>query len=69
MSLVKSFTQMTEAERKELIKKAFEAKLQLQQELEATKKQMEEKDKEMQRMQEKVAFCVALHPKKIAIIF
>ncbi|KAK7481278.1 hypothetical protein BaRGS_00027538 [Batillaria attramentaria] len=54
MSLVKSFSQMTEAERKELIQKAMEAKQKLKEELEATKKQVEEKDKELNRLQEEV---------------
>lgn len=54
MSLVKSFSQMTEAERKELIQKAFEAKQKLQEELAATKKQIEEKDHELNRLQDEV---------------
>lgn len=54
MSLVKSFSQMTEAERKELIQKAFEAKQKLQEELAATKKQIEEKDRELNRLQDEV---------------
>lgn len=54
MSLVKSYSQMTEAERKELIRKAFEAKQKLQDELAATKKQVEEKDRELNRLQEEV---------------
>ncbi|XP_048239190.1 uncharacterized protein LOC124148675 [Haliotis rufescens] len=55
MSLVKSFSQMTEAERKELIKKAFEAKQQLQKELEQTKKKVEEKEKEVKSLQDQVS--------------
>ncbi|XP_070211703.1 uncharacterized protein [Littorina saxatilis] len=54
MSLVKSFSQMTEQERKELIQKAFEVKQKLQEELAATKKKMEQKDKELNRLQEEV---------------
>ena len=57
MSLVKSFTKMTEQERKDLIRMAFEAKEKLQAELEATKKVVEEKDKELSRMQEQVLTC------------
>ncbi|XP_067650642.1 uncharacterized protein [Haliotis asinina] len=55
MSLVKSFSQMTEDERKELIKKAFEAKQQLQKELEQTKKKVEEKEKEVKTLQDQVS--------------
>ena len=51
---MKSYTQMTEAERKELIRKAFEAKQKLQEEPEATKKEMKQKDKELNRLQEEV---------------
>ncbi|XP_041366331.1 uncharacterized protein LOC121381203 [Gigantopelta aegis] len=54
MSLVKSFSQMSENERKELIKKAFEMKQKLQKELEETKKQVEEKDKQLNTLQEQV---------------
>ncbi|KAK6165907.1 hypothetical protein SNE40_022721 [Patella caerulea] len=54
MSLVKSYSQMSEAERKELIKKAFEAKKQLQEELEATKKKVVEKEKEVENLQSQV---------------
>ena len=54
MSLVKSYSQMSEDERKELIKKAFEAKQKLQKELEETKDKMKEKDKELQKLQDEV---------------
>ncbi|XP_050418622.2 uncharacterized protein LOC126831981 [Patella vulgata] len=54
MSLVKSYSQMSESERKELIKKAFEAKKQLQEELEATKKKVVEKEKEVENLQSQV---------------
>ena len=54
MSLVKSFSQMTEQERKELIVKAFAAKQQLQEELAATRKEMQQKDKELNRLQAEV---------------
>jgi diadenosine tetraphosphate (Ap4A) HIT family hydrolase len=37
MSLVKNYSEMSEDERKELIKKAFEAKKQLEEELKETK--------------------------------
>lgn len=54
--LVKSYSKMTEEERKELIKKAFEAKKQLQEELRQTKEQMAEKDKELKKLQDQVRF-------------
>ncbi|KAK3108084.1 hypothetical protein FSP39_000847 [Pinctada imbricata] len=54
MSLVKSYSQMSEEERKELIKKAFEAKQKLQKELQETKDKMKEKDKELQNLQNEV---------------
>ncbi|XP_064613659.1 uncharacterized protein LOC135477473 [Liolophura sinensis] len=52
--LVKSYSKMTEDERKELIKKAFEAKKQLQEELRQTKEQMAEKEKELKKLQDQV---------------
>ncbi|KAL8572703.1 hypothetical protein ACOMHN_049832 [Nucella lapillus] len=55
MSLTKSFTKMTEQERRDLIKMAFEAKKRLEEELEATKKQVEEKEKELNCLQEKLS--------------
>ncbi|KAH9515167.1 hypothetical protein Btru_019414 [Bulinus truncatus] len=54
MSLVKKFSQMTEIERKELIKKAIEEKLRLEQELENTKKIVAEKDKELNQLQKQL---------------
>jgi flagellar motility protein MotE (MotC chaperone) len=64
MSLAKSYSQMTEAERKELIKKAFEAKQQLQQELEVTKKKVAKKDEELRKLQEKVHKIMKVGPKE-----
>ncbi|XP_052247790.1 uncharacterized protein LOC127855914 [Dreissena polymorpha] len=55
MSLVKSYSKMTEEERKELIKKAFEAKQKLQEELEATKKEVKKKEEEVSRLQKEVS--------------
>ncbi|ESP03210.1 hypothetical protein LOTGIDRAFT_171695 [Lottia gigantea] len=60
MSLVKSYSQMSEEERKELIKKAFEAKQKLQEELEVTKKQVAEKAKEVDKLQAQVTTCLLL---------
>ncbi|KAL8622378.1 hypothetical protein ACOMHN_041706 [Nucella lapillus] len=54
MSLVKRFSQMTDAERKELIQKAFAAKEALQKELNATKKVMDEKDKQLDSLSEQL---------------
>ena len=54
MSLVKSFSQMTEAERRELIQKAFEAKQQLEKDLDEAKRKVAEKDKQLNNLQEKV---------------
>ncbi|WAQ94552.1 APLF-like protein [Mya arenaria] len=54
MSLVKSYSQMTEAERKELIKKAFEAKQKLQEELAETKAEVKKKDEELSNLQKQV---------------
>ncbi|KAH9487761.1 hypothetical protein Btru_069049 [Bulinus truncatus] len=48
--------QMTEIERKELIKKAIEEKLRLEQELENTKKIVAEKDKELNQLQKQCYF-------------
>lgn len=45
---------MTDEERKELIKKAFEEKLRLQKELENAKKVVAEKDKELEHPQKQV---------------
>ena len=41
---------MTEAERKELIKKAFEAKAKLQKELKETKEEMKKKEQEVEKL-------------------
>lgn len=54
MSLVKNYSEMTEDERKELIKKAFEAKKQLEEELKETKKEMKKKDEELNKLQKQV---------------
>ncbi|VDI48852.1 Hypothetical predicted protein, partial [Mytilus galloprovincialis] len=55
VSLVKNYSQMSEEERKELIKKAMAAKKQLEEELEATKNEVKKKDKELNRLQKEVA--------------
>lgn len=60
MSLVKSYSQMTEAERKELIKKAFEAKAKLQKELKETKEEVKKKDQELDKLTKEVASGVLL---------
>ena len=56
MSLVKSYSKMTEDERKDLIKKAFEAKKKLEEELNETKTKMKEKDQKLQKLQDQVRF-------------
>lgn len=58
MSLVKSYSQMSEEERKELIKKAFEAKKQLQEELEKTKEEVKKKAEEVDKLQKEVISSV-----------
>ncbi|XP_060085829.1 uncharacterized protein LOC132565212 [Ylistrum balloti] len=55
MSLVKSYSKMSEEERKELIKKAFEAKLKLQKELQETQDEVKNKDKKLQKLQDQVS--------------
>ena len=55
MSLVKSYSKMTEAERKELIKTAMQAKQQLQKELEKTKSEIKKKDAALEKLQEEVS--------------
>lgn len=55
MSLVKKYSQMSEAERKELIKQAFEAKQKLQDELKETQDKVKEKEKELEKMQHQVS--------------
>ncbi|XP_005100639.1 uncharacterized protein LOC101862421 [Aplysia californica] len=54
LSLVKRFSQLTPEERKELIKRAFEEKQKLQQELDGAKKMVEKKDKELNHMQKQL---------------
>lgn len=55
MSLVKSYSKMTEEERKELIKKAMEAKKKLQEELEKTKEEVKKKEQEVEKLNKQVA--------------
>ncbi|XP_069111870.1 uncharacterized protein [Argopecten irradians] len=55
MSLVKSYSKMSEEERKELIKKAFEAKMKLQKELKETKDEVKSKERELQKLQDQVS--------------
>lgn len=50
---------MSEAERKELIKQAFEAKQKLQEELKETQDKVKEKEKELEKMQHQVT--IPLH--------
>lgn len=45
---------MSEAERKELIKQAFEVKQKLQEELKETQDKVKEKEKELEKMQHQV---------------
>lgn len=54
MSLVKNYSKMSEDERKELIKKAFEAKKQLEDELKKTKNEVKKKDEELNKLQKQV---------------
>ena len=54
MSLVKSYSKMTEEERKELIKKAFEAKAKLQKELKETKDEVKKKEQEVEKLTKEV---------------
>ena len=54
MSLVKSYSKMTEDERKELIKKAFEAKAKLQKELKETKDEVKKKEQEVEKLTKEV---------------
>ena len=54
MSLVKSYSKMTEDERKELIKKAFEAKAKLQKELKETKEEVKKKEQEVEKLTKEV---------------
>jgi phage shock protein A len=51
---VKSFSKLTEDQKKQLIEEAFAAKKQLEDELEKTKKEMEKKSKQLDRLQEQV---------------
>ena len=53
-SLVKKYSQLTEEERKELIKKAFEMKEKLEKELEETKAEVDAKVKELNSLQKEV---------------
>lgn len=55
VSLVKSYSKMSEEERIELIKKAFEAKKQLQEELEKTKEEVKKKEQEVEKLNKEVA--------------
>nr|KAI8728513.1 CAunnamed protein product [Biomphalaria glabrata] len=54
MSLIKKFSQMSETERRELIQRAIEEKIRLQQELEDAKKIVAEKDKELSQLQKQL---------------
>ncbi|XP_064647654.1 uncharacterized protein LOC135500253 [Lineus longissimus] len=54
LSLVKSFSKLTEDQKKQLIEQAFAAKKQLEDELEKTKKEIERKAKQVERLQEQV---------------
>ena len=61
MSLVKKYSQMTEEQRKELIKQAFEAKEKLQEELKETQDKVKEKEKELEKMQHQVCVFISLY--------
>ena len=61
MSLVKKYSQMTEEQRKELIKQAFEAKQKLQEELKETQDKVKEKEKELEKMQHQVCMFNSLY--------
>ena len=61
MSLVKKYSQMTEEQRKELIKQAFEAKEKLQEELKETQDKVKEKEKELEKMQHQVCMFNSLY--------
>ncbi|ELT91186.1 hypothetical protein CAPTEDRAFT_207715 [Capitella teleta] len=52
--LQKSYSQMTEEERKDLITKAIAAKTQLEAELKSAREKVEERERELQRMQDEV---------------
>ncbi|BFZ18603.1 hypothetical protein BsWGS_21642 [Bradybaena similaris] len=54
LSLVKRFSQLTDEERKDLIKRAFEEKMKLQQELEEAKKIAEDKSRELEQLQKQM---------------
>lgn len=58
LSLVKRFSQLTDEERKDLIKRAFEEKMKLQQELEEAKKIAEVKSRELEQLQKQVNFLM-----------
>lgn len=58
LSLVKRFSQLTDEERKDLIKRAFEEKMKLQQELEEAKKIAEDKSRELEQLQKQVNFLM-----------
>ena len=54
-SLIKKYSQLTEEERKDLIKKAFEMKEKLEKELKDTKAEVEAKVKELKSLQNEVS--------------
>ncbi|KAL5007522.1 hypothetical protein ScPMuIL_016328 [Solemya velum] len=54
MSLVKNYSKMTEAERKDLIKKAMKAKEQLQKELKVTQDKMKKKEQQVEKLQKEI---------------
>ena len=58
MSLVKSYSKMTEKERIELIKKAFEAKQILEKELKETKEEVKKKDQKLEKLQKEVFYIL-----------
>ena len=55
VKMEKTYSKMTEEERKDLIERALEAKNLLEKQLEDTKNQMEEKEKAIQRLQNEVS--------------
>ena len=55
---MKSYSKMTEEERKELIKKAFEAKAKLQKELKETKDEVKKKEQEVEKLTKEVLYSI-----------
>ena len=54
LSLTKSYSEMTEQERRQLIQTAFIAKRQLEQQLQDTKLQVDDREKQLKQLQKQV---------------